>query len=267
MLDTCRVDALRAVAPEYEFISDVDSIISVGSTSSEWIANTFRERYTPDINETAYLSANAFSERVIEERQFPIESPFVDWRTVTADEFLLLDQAWRHGPDPEYKHMSAEDLTDRAIVAAREYDPDRLIVHYSQPHKPYVANAKAEDRELRFFEREPFRALREGDTDYQTVWESYLDNLRMGLDSVERLLANIDADRVVLSADHGESFGEYGGVIYGHPRAVPHPHVKRVPWAVTTAEDIGTADPDIDISGRATMQRDAKEHLQGLGYL
>jgi hypothetical protein len=45
LLDTCRVDALKEVASEYKFINSVSARWSVGSTSPEWIANTFDAEY------------------------------------------------------------------------------------------------------------------------------------------------------------------------------------------------------------------------------
>ena len=63
------------------------------------------------------------------------------------------------------------------------------------------------------------------------------------LDDVEQLLDNIDADRVVISANHGEAFGEYG--VYGRPIGALHPYVRNVPWAITTASGSGTYTPEI----------------------
>lgn len=49
----------------------------------------------------------------------------------------------------------------------------------------------------------------------------------MVLDEVELFLNNINANKVVISSDHGETFGELG--FYGHPAGCPHPVVKKVP--------------------------------------
>ena len=68
LLDTCRVDALEVVAPEYKFLSKIGSIQSVGGASPEWIAKTFVDKYEADIQNTAYLSANVFTQRLLEER-------------------------------------------------------------------------------------------------------------------------------------------------------------------------------------------------------
>lgn len=264
ILDTCRVDALKEVAPEYDFIDEVGSIISVGSSSSEWMANTFTEEYRDEVENTVYVSANAFAQRVLHGRDFPDSTRGVswsNWKTLTDQDLLNLDQPWKYAPNPSHGHIRPEYTTDRAIANAREYDPDRLIVHYSQPHPPYTANADREGRELRDYEKDHRSYLRNGG-DFDKVWNAYLDNLRMVLDEVEIVLDNIDADTVAISADHGEAFGEWG--IYWHMIGLPHPKLKRVPWVVTTATDTGEYEPTVTPGGPS---KDVNQHLKDLGYL
>jgi arylsulfatase A-like enzyme len=154
-------------------------------------------------------------------------------------------------------------MTDRAITVGREHDPDRLLVHYMQPHEPYIAEALESKEPLDPRWKNPIEQLQQGNLDRETVWEAYLDNLRVVLDEVERLLENVDAERVVITADHGEAFGEYG--FYEHPIGCPHPVVKQVPWATTTAVDRGTSTP-------AAYERDetapeVSDRLEDLGYV
>ena len=272
ILDTCRVDALKEVADEYSFLSDIDSIVSVGSTSREWVANTFRTTYTSEIRGTAYVSANAFSKRVLKDRNFPADRAPVNWKVADADDFLLVDDAWQYQPEHPYKHMLPEHLTDRAITVGRELQPDRLIVHYSQPHSPYIAMARREGRELKPWESNPFKCLRAGSVERETVWNAYLENLRMSLDSVSVLLENLNAERVAISADHGEGFGRWG--TYKHPLGSLQPNVKRVPWATTTARDRGEYEPQFKprVTGEQGdkdefERKETVEHLRDLGYL
>lgn len=264
ILDTCRVDALKEVQDEYEFIEDVGSIVSVGSNSPEWIANTFVRTYRSELERTVYVSANAFAERVLRDREFPDTNRGVslsNWRTVTAAELLNLDQPWKYAPDPPHGHIRPEHVTDRAVANAREYDPDRLVVHYSQPHSPYTATADREGRPLREYERDPRNYLKNGG-DVEKVWNAYLDNLRLVLDEVEVLLESVDADTVAISSDHGEAFGEWG--VYWHLAGVPHPHLKRVPWVETSASDTGEYEPSLT-PGESV--KGVEQQLRDLGYL
>lgn len=267
ILDTCRVDALREVAPEYDFVEDVDAIWSVGSASAEWIAQTFTERYRSDVEGTALVSANAFTERVLRNREFPETGrgiSFTDWQTLRPEDFDYVDQPWKYADPPPVGLTLPRPVTERAISVGRERDPERLVVHYEQPHHPFTARAIAEGREtLEPWEGEPFDYLKNGG-DYEKVWNAYLDNLRWVLDEVELLLENLDADRVVLSADHGNAYGEWG--MYMHRYAVPVPTVRRVPWAETTATDTESFEPTL-VPPEREAETDTDEHLRQLGYL
>src|SRR5699024_10008652 len=119
---------------------------------------------------------------------------------------------WRHDSG-KGGHNPPRYVTDRAIDVGRKHDFDRMIVHYAQPHSPYVSNANTEDRDLYEHEDEPFAYLRAGG-DRQQVLQAYLADLRYVLDEVALLCDNIDGE-VVVSADHGEAFGKYG--TYKHP--------------------------------------------------
>jgi len=266
ILDTCRVDALREVAAEYEFLSEVESIWSVGSTSSEWVANTFRSKYRDEIQQTVQVTANSHAKKILANDDYPAQQfrgPLThvkqDW--VPADEFLYIDHLWEYVEKEQIGHTPPVYLTDRAISVGRELDPGRLIIHYSQPHAPYSAQAINEDRSRYDYELEPFNALRNG-ASLDDVWDSYLDELRRVLDSVELLLENLDADKVVITADHGEAFGEWG--MYGHWQGLPSPYVRRVPWATTTATDERTFEPSVEPQTEA--KREIDEQLEALGY-
>ncbi len=291
VLDTCRVDALTAVAEEYDFISSVDSIWSVGSRSDEWLSQTFDREFDETIAETAYVSANPYTHAVFHEGDyapsgFHPPATWPAWNVADIDDFAVFDEVWRGGTDDDLGVCPPSTVTDRAIRASREADPDRLIVHYMQPHRPYISDRVGEsergtretgesaadaDNETATESRldpntKPFAALKAGIIDRDSVWKRYLDNLRLALDSVERLLENVDADTAVITADHGEAFGEYG--LYEHPVGCPVPWVRRVPWVETTATDTRASEPTTEPTGdTTTTDEEVTERLADLGYL
>ncbi|MFQ3286057.1 MAG: hypothetical protein ACI9TI_001908 [Natronomonas sp.] len=247
VLDACRVDLLQSVADEYDFLGDIERVESVGSMSKEWMAKTFTDEHANEVAETAYVTSNVFSERMLD-----------------ADRFETLEEVWRDGWDGTADTVLPRTMTDRAIRIARENDPDRLIVHYVQPHHPFVDLDAG-------FDADPFGpalsdtvvdALRKGKIDRERFWRAYQDNLRLALDDVELLLSNVDAERVAITADHGDALGEWG--IYDHPVGCLHPAVRTVPWATTTATDRDTHDPEID---REVDDSDVEDRLQALGYV
>ncbi|MFC7174345.1 hypothetical protein ACFQL0_15375 [Haloplanus litoreus] len=142
ILDACRVDALRMVADEYDFIDTVDSIVSVGSTSFEWMSKTFTRRHAETIDGTAYVSANPYLRQVFYENEHPPMGdsiPFgpTDYDTVDPENFAFLDEVQQYGIDDTIDTVPPRTMTDRAIDVGRTVDPDRLVVHYLQPHEPY----------------------------------------------------------------------------------------------------------------------------------
>jgi hypothetical protein len=75
-------------------------------------------------------------------------------------------------------------------------------------------------------------------TYFETVWRKvdikgvqhyYEDNLRTVLESVSRLINELDGNTVI-TADHGEAFGEAG--IFGHRLETHIPALLEVPWLV-----------------------------------
>lgn len=259
ILDACRVDSLREVASEYSFINTVDKRMSVGSHSREWVAKTFTEKYQDEVNKTTYVSSNLNAKKVLEESKNPesrrgdeIPFSFPSYSFLHVNDFDHLDPVWEyteHGPGGGFP---PDVVTDRAIQLSRERSRDRLIVHYMQPHSPYIATDK------------PIKELNQaGEIDKKTLWDAYLDNLRYVLEEVETLLNNVDAEKTVITADHGEALWENG--VYGHNLTNPMPEVKYVPWVETHAVDTNSYEPEKRSREKLTDD-EVKQRLADLGY-
>ncbi|WP_241431084.1 alkaline phosphatase family protein [Natrinema pallidum] len=267
VLDACRVDTLREVADEYEFINDIDEMWSIGSHSAEWLAQTFTEGRRTDVERTQYITGNPHASRVLEQGMTPPmnNTPVIDfskWNSVDADAFEALDMVWEDQLDETYRVTLPDVMTDHAIAAGRTDDPERLILHYMQPHLPYIGQAYREGRDPTDVEIDGYETLESGECERETVSELYKETLRLVLDEVAVLLENMDAERVAITADHGEAFGEMHA--YGHPEGFPHPIVKKVPWVETSARDLGTRETELE-EGRS-VNVDIEDHLRDLGY-
>lgn len=274
ILDACRVDALREVASEYDFVEDVESVLSVGSTSHEWMSKTFIDSFEQEISETAHVTANGYSYKTFVEGERPPsggDSPFgwPKWNVVDNSAFAEFHMLWQENHNERLGNVPPRAVTDHAINVSRRSDTDRLLVHYVQPHAPYIRRAIEEDDTPTPIESDPIGALRRGEATKEQIWGLYLDNLRLVLDEVELLLANVDAETVVITSDHGEAFGEHGA--YEHPDGFPLAEVKRVPWVETTGSDQKTYTPDTDLSTNRSSGEDLndhlEEHLHDLGYV
>lgn len=254
VLDACRPDALEAVADEYDFLPKrVPTIWSRGSQSLEWMSNTFTYDRESEMEQTTYVTANLYSREFVSDTQ-----------PIRTNAFDSVDEVWRDEWNKELGTVPPRAVTDRAIRASRG-NPERLIVHYLQPHAPYRSLDTAEavgltedgeiDSHLTVWDR-----LRLGELSQDEVRAAYRDQLRWVLDDVELLLKSVDGS-VVITADHGELFGESG--LYSHPR-FPHPNLRRVPWVNTTAKDSCAYEPETP--SRDSVDENVNTRLQRLGY-
>ena len=98
VLDACRVDALREVADEYEFITEVESMRSVGSTSFEWLNHTFSTDYRDEVRQTAHVTRNGYTGHVFGQGGETGSSgvPFgpAEYDVVDPEEFAYLEELW-----------------------------------------------------------------------------------------------------------------------------------------------------------------------------
>ncbi|WP_154018979.1 alkaline phosphatase family protein [Halococcus agarilyticus] len=275
VLDACRVDALREVAGEYSFLGSVDRAPSLGSSSKEWLVNTFQDEYRDEISDTVYLTGNGW----VDEALTP-SVDFASWTVLNGSVVESSDLVHRLierpiVPQDDFDEVwmqpirnvggieafPAADLTEYAVQYGRVHDPERMIVHYMQPHEPYLHRA-ANGEEPTEIDKRPFELLRRGH-EKEPVWNAYLDNLRYVLDHAEILLENYEADDVIITADHGEMFGEH--LLYGHAEGLPHPKLRTVPWVTTSGSDTGTLDPDVDLDAESKAVVD--DRLSALGYM
>jgi len=254
VLDACRLDLFREVAPEYPFLGAVDELTSVDTMTPEWMRNTFVSAYDDEMAETHYVCGNPFSASVLD-----------------GERFDVLDEVWRDSWDDGLRTLPPRAVTDAAIAAARERDPERLIVHYMQPHWPFVPALDADyydglspDDFGGHNPTDVWEQLRHGEVERERVWDDYRANLRYALDEVGVLLSNVDAERVAITSDHGNAMGEW--FVYGHPRHMPLRCLRAVPWVETTATDEGTREANRSVSGRET-DADVSARLRELGYV
>ncbi|WP_336001793.1 hypothetical protein [Halorientalis halophila] len=246
ILDACRADFMSEVKGDYPFVSE-NSTISNASNSRLWHERNFNSVYSDEMARTVLVSGNTFSGRVLSD-----------------EDFLQLDRVWEYAWDDEYGVMPARPITDRAITAARNHDPDRLIVHYMQPHMPpipYVSGNHGEDEPIDDRWLDAWKHVQNGEISIDEAWGAHVENLRYVLDDVALLLENIDAERVAISADHGNAFGEHG--FYRHPGHIPIRALREVPWCITSATDTGEYEPpEYDVESRGNVE----EKLAALGY-
>jgi hypothetical protein len=251
VLDACRPDLMSeaAVESEYDFLSDVGVRYSPGSSSQQWLAANFSSDRAVEMANTAYVTGNPFSDELLD-----------------GSDFGTLAEVWKAAWDEEVGTVPPRPITDRAIDVARSADVDRLVVHYMQPHFPSLTDPELGSRvdpETNVWIDPVWDRLADGELSRDRVWNAYRANLERVLDDVALLLENVDAPRTVITADHGNGFGEDG--VYGHPRLRVHRSLRAVPWVRTVATDERTHDPR---PGHHEKDADdvVQERLRDLGY-
>lgn len=214
ILDACRYDIFSDV---YDIEGDLTSVISKGSHTVEFLRNNFDKNTYFD---TVYISA----------------TPQIKWVELDNN-FHKTIHIWKDGWNEELKTVPPKVVQNEAIEAASNYPNKRLIVHFVQPHYPFIGckgqNIRNSDSIRSGLNGENqddptvWDHLRRGDLSKDDVWEAYQENLEIVLGYVENLITRIDG-RTVITSDHGNAFGEWG--LYGHPGKKATEELIKVPW-------------------------------------
>lgn len=244
IVDGCRYDLMEETASEHEFLSRPKEFASLAGGSLSWMRRTFTT--DRDFSDIAYVTANPFSSHVLRKQ-----------------DFAVLDEVWRYAWDDGLGTVRAESVTEAAVDTLRQHAPNRAVVHYMQPHHPFVPDPLAAGinrEDPTDHNKTAWEKLRDNQLDRDTVWAGYRANLEYVLDSVDMLRQNVFGPKMVVTADHGNALGEWG--IYGHGD-YPIPALRRVPWCTATSADNHTIEPSVD---RDYLEVEIEEQLRDLGY-
>lgn len=250
ILDGCRADELERKRDAFSWLGEIDRYPSLASCTWNWLPRTIESTPNGVLEETAYVCANPFSDRFC-----------------SPDQFQTLDEVWRYAWDSDTGTVLPRPVTDRAITHGRSTDADRLVVHYMQPHVPFLTDGATGISQDNYDFDTPsaiddWDRVERGDLSRSTAISWYRETLATVLREVDVLLSNVDMDRVVITSDHGEAFGEGG--LYGHPGGTDLPCLTRVPWVETTATDRETRVPSEYSDEGSDLSRE--ERLKALGY-
>jgi hypothetical protein len=264
ILDACRYDAFQRAAAEHGLDGRLERRISRESGTPGFLRENFSDG---QFHDTVYVTANAYVNTLLND-----------------DTFHAVVPAWRDNWDDELNTVTPEAMGAACRAALEQYPNKRHVFHFVQPHEPFVGEQrlgvrdsalreKALGREAKAHaEREPtsFERLARGDLSKETVWSAYRSNLDRAMPVVHDLLDEIPG-KTVVTADHGEAFGEFAWPfpirVYGHPLGVLIPALTEVPWFVSEADERR------DITSEPPRQREqfddgtAAERLRMLGYV
>ncbi|MHA1262321.1 MAG: hypothetical protein ACTSSA_09500 [Candidatus Freyarchaeota archaeon] len=220
VLDACRYDYFQKLS---EIKGKLYSLYVNYTKTDYWFADVFRHYY-----DLVYISAN----------------PVINSEN-TLGHFKKVLDLWRTKWDDSLMSVHPDDVTDVAL----DYLEHDLVIHYLQPHTPYIGNPhiphlclELEEIRRKVLGLEPLEeeVLMKKHSRYLTKpdWKllrtGYKGNLLMVLNSVSRLLEHVDEEKkVVITSDHGELLGETSldgqqlfGHVYKETKYVPIPYLK-----------------------------------------
>ena len=254
ILDACRYDSLKKLY-ETRYKEIVQKKISKGSCTTKFLLSNFGKGNYPDI---VYISAN----------------PYVD--KLLYDRFAEIVPVWDDGWDFEINTVPPLEVYLHALQARLKYPNKKLIVHFLQPHYPYLDGLGILDSQQLIkciVDEEKHATVFDIGDDCLVTWDSYrwrvlpIDriyqsyyrNLEFVLPYARRL-ADFLPGRSIITSDHGEAFGErisriFPLRVYGHPAQIRIHATVDVPWVIIDPNDKEHSDINSEI---AQVEKEAK---------
>ena len=261
ILDACRYD-------QFETHNTVDGRLeartSLGSATHEFLPKNFEGTTHHD---TVYVTANPM------------------YRTKDLnDVFHAVVDVWNFAWDDDVNTVRPEAVVEAARDAYESYPNKRLIVHFMQPHYPFIGDS-ADDIgshagfELTYREAKGevpdhdsqvvWDKLDAGTVSEELVWKAYDENLEVVLPYVEYLVDAFD-EKTVLTSDHGNLVRErltwFGPRESGHPPYTYCDSLRKVPWLVVEADTRKRVRSEQPVDKTVDCSSDVAERLADLGY-
>ena len=214
VLDACRYDFYR------EITGCENSKISVGSHSRQFIENTFTGE---SLKDTVYVSANPHTSKNVF-ANLTGQKP----KSVFYEIYQTHETDW----DEEKGTVMPEKVVRDAVSAEKIFPNKRKIIHFMQPHSPFIGALKENEGSLETdscLYSELYSNAEMGNVGRNKVRSLYRKNLKYVLNYVENLNKKLEGKTVVTS-DHGELLGENG--VFDHPYDLKARKVREVPWHV-----------------------------------
>lgn len=252
IIDGCRFDTFQEIS---NIQGELESCQSRGSESWEFIQNNFVGK---ELHDTVLVTANPHTTKIPPNTFHSVEN--------------IVETSW----DSTLRTVPPEAVTKAALKALDNYPNKRLIVHYMQPHYPFIGEIGQQISHGGFSPNDNadrgghvWTKLQYGFLDELEVREAYRENLEIVLEEVRDLLNSLDG-KSVLTSDHGNLIGERIRPIpvkaYGHPRGLHVPELLRVPWLVRESEIRRTIQSDPPTERDVIEDEVIDNRLQALGY-
>lgn len=258
VLDSCRFDYFEQEVSKH-LNGELDMVYTSATATKNYIQRIWDQTY-PDITYLTALSAptdHAF------ERDGDSYRP--------SEHFDNFVHVWQKCENKELGAVPPEKMTEAAI----HQNDDRMIVHYVQPHAPYIGDYRLRESDDRtwgdslqdIYEKIGRYNLSDKEIGDDELKQAYQSNLSRALSSVHELVTHFDRP-IVVTADHGEMLGENGRYIHGGHATE---ELCSLPWYEVDRSLTGTASKTnveaTDQTESDFTKEEVEEQLKDLGYL
>lgn len=260
ILDALRYDVMEE---RRDLPGELTSVTSRGSGTREWLRGNFRGRTFGD---TVYINANPQPERLADE----LNMGFHDVVNV-----------WEADWDESLGTVHPKSVRDRAVEVAEQYPRKRLLIHFVQPHDPFIGSTKdpsnssgyllSEDSEKEVgFLKGMYDSVR-FNIDVKQWEKGYRENFEIVQQEVQELFDTLEG-KFVVSSDHGVLLGERTSPIparyLGHRIGCHHQKLLTVPWLEYESGERRTiTEEESSRYQKQPDQQDVESRLADLGYV
>jgi hypothetical protein len=244
ILDACRADVFERIA-DINIFDEYKRVTSKASATPEFVNKTFTGQ---EFGDTVYINSNPHISR---------DAP---------GSFHHRYDLWSEAFNKEHGTVMPETSKNWGIKAESEHPDKRLIIHYNQPHGPYVGDERLKWDHSRA--RGSGEALKKGLITQAEFRAAYDSNLEAALPTAIELAEKLTG-RTVITADHGELFGKRQFPVpicaYAHPPGLRDPDLTTVPWAVINGDERKAVSDD-GTSVERVDSDSVERRLEDLGY-
>ncbi|WP_139173356.1 hypothetical protein [Halogranum gelatinilyticum] len=249
ILDACRFDSFKELN---SIEGDLQAKKSRASSTVGFLDSNISNR---ELHDTVYVSAN----------------PQLEWKSeLFSPDFHDVIHVWKEdGWDSSKRTVLPSTVNEFAVKANEKYPNKRLIIHYLQPHCPFIGkkgDSYTDGGGIDFWPK-----VRAGkiDTPVDVLFDAYHENLEVVLESVEKLTDMIGGKTVVTS-DHGQLIGERSFPIpfrdFGHPQETFVSELVNVPWLEIDGDRRAIKSESPQGYDKNIEDDVIKERLENLGY-
>jgi len=205
ILDTCRYDFFKKNYEKY-LDGKLERKKSLGSSTREWLIKNFNKK-----TDIMYVSANPHLNNANIKNQ--------SWNF----NFYKIIEAWDDEWDDKINSVHPARLVKLANKLDKNYPNKRKIIHFIQPHLPYLTKSKEFNKYI--YKKQTTVDLSK--KDISEMKKGYEENLKIVLKELNKLKLR---GKTIITSDHGECFGEYGLLL--HHDGIYIKSLIEVPWFI-----------------------------------